>query len=151
MVKGRYIEGSENIDAVLNIRDKVFGEECGISAANTPLCEDAMAVHGIAYNDEDEIVAAGSLYFDGISFTIDKIAVLPEYRHQYYGDFVLKILIDKAAQANPDKIAGRCFKESAGFMESVGYVITEEGPDGIAEMILPSEKFKNGCCSCKGC
>ena len=150
MVKGRYMEGGANIDCVLDIRKKVFEEEFGISGAGKTVPGDEMALHAIAYDDDDKVVAAGTLYYDGITFTIDKIAVLPQNRKNYYGDFILKILIDKAASMSPSEIYGLCFSESTGFMESVGYITKSERKDGICEMVLPEDKFKGGCCSCKG-
>ncbi len=151
MVKGRYIEGANNLKCVLDIRKKVFEEEFGINGGGEALPDDNMAVHGVAYDDNDNIVAVGTLYFDGLKFTIDKIAVLPDYRKQYYGDFILKILIDKAAAVSPTEIYGKCFIESAGFMESVGYQKTGELSDNICFLTLPEEKMKGGCCSCKDC
>ena len=151
MVKGRYMEGAADIGGVLDIRKKVFEEEYKVSGAGSPSFDDNMALHAVAYDDNDKIVAAGTLYFDGLTFTIDKIAVLPDYRRHSYGDFVLKILIDKAASAAPKEILGRCFTESAGFMESVGFEKTADEADGICTMRLLEEKFKGGCCSCKDC
>ncbi len=152
MVKGRYIEGIDNMSEVLRIRGAVFGDEYGIEAAAEPSADDAMAVHAVAYNDNDEIVAAGSLYFDGETFTIDKIAVLEGYRGQYYGDFVLKVLIDKASQAHASEIYGNAFVGATGFMETVGYAAHgtayELGDNKVQPMILTSEKFANGCGSC---
>lgn len=152
MVKGRYIEGIDNMSEVLRIREVVFGDEFGIADASDPVIDDEMAVHAVAYNDADEIVAVGTLYFDGETFTIDRIAVLKEYRKQFYGDFVLKVLIDKAAQAHANEIYGNTFAGTEGFLASVGYVnhgtMYELGNNKVQPMILTSEKFANGCGSC---
>lgn len=98
MVKGRIIDTSadpkdkalEKIKEVIEIRKSVFDtdfDEKDISASHVLIFD----------NDDNRNVACGRIYMnDSYDFVIDNVAVLENYRNKKYGDFVIRMLVDKA-------------------------------------------------------
>mgnify|MGYP002854083650 CR=1 FL=1 len=151
MVRGRYLEGNTQLGEVLSIRKQVIGEELGMPQAAAECPEDMLSVHAVAFDDANRVVAIGSMHYEGEGFTISRVAVLPEYRKQYYGDFILKMLIDRAALANATEIYARVICEAAQFMETVGFSVEgvaqiEEGRE-ILTMKIGADRL--GCHACQ--
>ena len=95
MVFGKLVSGSEKneqMQQVTDIRNAVLGQELQLSIKEEP---DAFCMYALAYEGETA-VATGGISFDGESYQMKEVAVLPKFRRKKYGDFIVRLLIDKA-------------------------------------------------------
>lgn len=148
MVFGKFISGNNDLKQVQAIRRMVFKEELGLSGqADLP---DEFCIHAIAY-DGEKAAGTGRILFDGDRFTIAGIAVLPEYRGQKYGDFLVRLLVDKAMMSNAQEIHLDALEGTEGFFKTIGF-------EGCGEryqkcggrwipMILRTDQIHK-CCNC---
>lgn len=151
MVRGKYIEGIENLTEIQALRQSVFKEELGLDALAAFDDSDAFAVHALCYDEKEAPAGIGRITFDGKRFDISHIAIRKDLRGQEYGDFVLKMLINKAAIANADTIYALSLPEQSGFFEKVGFkkTGTQQTIQGITydDLILSGSLMH----MCKGC
>ncbi|BBF44601.1 acetyltransferase GNAT family protein [Lachnospiraceae bacterium KM106-2] len=117
MIKGQYLEYGCNLKQIAKIREEVFKEELDII--------DQTAIH-VLVSEADKYVAAGRVYINDDLFYIDKIAVVAEERHKYYGDFVARMLIDKAFQSGADQIFTYADKDTKKFFMRIGFHLIDE-------------------------
>ena len=90
MVFGKLVSGSEKNEQtrqVADIRSRVLEEECGLKIEEEP---EAFCMYALAY-EGDTPVATGGITFDGESYRIQEVAVLPEFRRKKYGDFIVRL------------------------------------------------------------
>jgi len=123
----------DDLTEVINIRSKVFVEEFRIPYNLEFDYMDDFAVHAIAYEKTDHAmqnnctteklaVATGRLFFDGDECWLDKVAVLKEYRGKEYGDFIVRLLLNKAFMAGIKSVNINSFITSEAFFEKIGFV-----------------------------
>ena len=90
-ITGKYILGGlGDLTEVKNIRS---------TALNESEDEDCEAIFALAFEEGEDFkkpVSTGRLLFLGEEFRIDQVVTLDEYRNKGYGDFVVRMLIDKA-------------------------------------------------------
>lgn len=124
MIHGKYIGQGEDLTAVKKIRDEVFNE----TEYNFHEELDELAINVIVDTDEciDEFrnttsqnesceetemtkavrtyAACGRLVLDieNDRFYADNICVLKEYRRKHYGEFILRMLADKANECRAE-------------------------------------------------
>lgn len=148
MVFGKFISGAGDLYGPLKIREKVFAEELGLSGPES--LPDEFCMHALAY-EGGKPVGTGRILFDGDSFTIAGLAVLPEYRGRKYGDFVLRLLIDKAMMSNAQEIRLDALEGTEKFFEKVGFSCAGRtfGRAGRSwtPMVLYTEQIHK-CCDC---
>ena len=96
MVEGKFFSGQDDLREIYQIRREVFTEELGELEEQD--ANDAISMHALAYT-EGKPVATGRIRFDGWEFVIDKVAVRKEFRGMKYGDFIVRLLIDRAMMA----------------------------------------------------
>jgi N-acetylglutamate synthase-like GNAT family acetyltransferase len=150
MVRGKYIEAQAEVPEVEEVRRRVFVDEYGF--CTEPMEEaDVFRIHAVAY-DNETVAGVGSISFDGERFEISHVAVLPQYRGQQYGDFIVRMLVNKAILANASEIYTCTTGQTGPFFETIGFekrTRTEErGGITFYEMCLPSGKLKT-CCGCR--
>lgn len=78
MVFGKLVSGSEKNEQtrqVADIRSRVLEEECGLKIEAEP---EAFCMYALAY-EGDTPVATGGITFDGESYRIQEVAVLPSF------------------------------------------------------------------------
>ena len=83
MVFGKLVSGSEKNEQtrqVADIRSRVLKEECGLKIEAEP---EAFCMYALAY-EGDTPVATGEITFDGESYRIQEVAVLPEFRRKIW-------------------------------------------------------------------
>jgi len=122
MIQGRWItnnDDSERIDYILNtVYEKEIKEHENFLHREL----DDMANHVVAIDMETgDIVGYGRVTFDLENFVIDNVAVLPEHRRKYYGDFIVRILVDKAISCAADAIYCAVPDSISHFIESIGF------------------------------
>lgn len=143
MIKGTYLSYNEDLTQVKEIRKEVFQKELNISADVEEDGEDMMAMHAIV-DFEGRKVGTGRMRFDGDTFILDKVAVLADCRGNGYGDFVVRMLLDKAFLANGTVIYSDATKETEHFFEKLGFVEIDEPyeEEGIIYIPMKVEKGK---------
>lgn len=92
MIEGKYLLFSDDFTDIFAVR-KQCEEYKGSSFVKDDL--DDEAVHVIAYEDGIPI-GTGRLLMHSNSFEVDKICVIPQKRNQKIGDFIMRLLIEKA-------------------------------------------------------
>ena len=102
-----------------SIREKVFMNEQGFKFDFDGKDDDAS--HAVIY-DGDKPVATGRFFTeDGLTFFIDKVAVLKEYRHRMVGSMLIRELEKEAIIDHVKKIVIFAQRKTAGFYKTLGY------------------------------
>ncbi|MCR5585558.1 MAG: GNAT family N-acetyltransferase [Lachnospiraceae bacterium] len=124
-ITGKYLLGSlGDLSDVIAIRDKVFIDEQGVAPELEHDGKDNEAIFALAFeegNDFKKPVATGRLLFLGDEFKIGRIATLKEYRGKGYGDFVVRMLIDKAFTMGAKEIFVDAQVQAVGFYKTIGF------------------------------
>lgn len=148
MIYGKFISGVDDLTEVKKIRETVFEQECGLTMLDE--MPDEFCMHALAY-EEEEVVGMGRILFDGDTFTIAGVAVLPEYRGKKYGDFIVRLLIDKAMMSNAREIYLDARKGTEHFFEIFGFQIHGAEYENLGgswiPMVLHTDQVHK-CCDC---
>lgn len=161
LVQGKLLNSGDDLSEVYNIRKKVFIEELGRNESEEFDDIDSEAMHVLIYeqnpnwqvnqidSDSKKAVATGRIYFDGVKCQISKVSVLKEYRGLKYGDFAVKMLLNKAFTSGINEISIISDIDVAGFFESIGFHKNADNfiEDGIEKcnMIIHSQDLIKLC------
>lgn len=145
IVKGIYLNGENDLSDAFKIRRKVFVEEQGIEEEIEFDKQDPYAIHALAYVD-GKAVATGRIIYDGDTYTIGKVAVLKEERKQQYGDFIMRMLIDKAFLHGAEEVILDSQASSVGFYEKLGFEKCGEIFEKAGIVQLPMRLRKGALC-----
>ena len=148
MVKGKFISGQEDLLVIHRIRKNVFGEDQPNQKWRD--IPDDKCMHVVAYSEETP-AAAGSIYYDGWEGVIHHVAVLQECRGQGLGDFVVRMLIDRALMADVSEISADIPIQTKGFFEKIGFHETESNGEFQKENYIKMKLDKTDihkCCDC---
>lgn len=147
-VKGKYLWYGDDLDDVFKIRRKVFGEEQKMSEEVLFDELDKVSVHAIVYDENEKPVASGRIAKDGDEYRIGKIAVLADSRGKKFGDFLVRMLVDKAYLAGANTIMVRAQLHAVGFYEKIGFKkcgnVFTDTRDGLT--VQPMELPKGSLC-----
>ena len=121
MIKGQYLSYGDDLTKVHEIRKAVFTEEYGIPEDVELDDDDIMAMH-VILDYENEKVGTGRMKDDGETFILDKMAVLKEHRNNGYGEFIVRMLLDKVFLANGKEIFTDATKDTVEFFKKIGFV-----------------------------
>lgn len=139
VVQGKYLCYGDDLSEAFEIRRKVFIEEQGVSAEEEFDENDDLAIHALVYDNKEnnKPVATGRVYHDGKHYRIGRIAVLKEERGKYYGDFVVRLLANKAFLAGAEEVIIYAQVSAVPFYEKIGFIsyggtFDEAGIDHIA-------------------
>lgn len=151
MVRGKFFSGQDDLSVIKEIRKQVFQDELAIPEVIENDGQDDFCMHVLAF-DGDLPVATGRISYDGWEFVISKVAVLKEQRGKMYGDFVVRMLIDKAMMSNAQQVKLDAFEESVPFFETIGFKVVG-GTGTLADkklvgMTLNTDAIHK-CCNCK--
>lgn len=150
MVCGKLVSGSERneeMQQMTEIRNAVLKEELHL-----PIQEDmdAFCMYALAY-EGDKAVATGGISFDGEVYRIQEVAVLAAYRKKKYGDFIVRLLIDKAMMSGAQVIEADIIKEAMPLFESIGFTISGEMYEKEGKIWAPMQLLVGSihkCCNC---
>lgn len=136
------------MEQVRKICRRVFVEELGIDQQGT--MTDEFCMNALVYAGE-EPAGMGRILFNGERFTIAEVAVLPEFRGEGYGDFVARLLVDKAVMSNAREVHLDAIQGTEGFFEKIGFQAVGEAFEGCGgrwqPMILKTDQIHK-CCDC---
>ena len=148
MVEGKFISGQEDLSEILRIREEVFGKEQAVQ--NRTDMPDDKCMHVIGY-DQGRPAAAGSIYYDGWECVIHSVAVREGCRGQGLGDFVVRMLIDRAFMANVLEMSVEVPVQLKGFFEKIGFHQEENNGDPGKGTYIKMKLGKtelHKCCDC---
>ena len=162
MIRAFFLLGDQDLSAALKIRDEVFVNEQGFSAELERDDMDMRAVHAVL-EDDDGPCGTARLFFDEGRWHIGRMAVLKEKRGRGYGDLMLRMMVDKALNADVDELYVGAQKRAQGFYDKLGFLVCgeeylEEGCLHVP-MLLTAERAHNvlfggcggQCGACAGC
>lgn len=123
MVFGKIISGNEDISDALMIRKKVFQIEQGVDPDLEYDDLDKIAMHGLIYTDMNRTnaVATGRILLLDDKCVMGRVAVLKDYRGMYYGDFLVRLLLNRAFTSGIDEIFIHSQLSAVGFYEKLGF------------------------------
>lgn len=128
MVKGIYLVQGEDIRIPLAIREQVFIREQGVLPEEEYDEWDAKAIHALAFNDDGEPVGTARLTLDDDGqFHIGRVAVLAAERRKGYGDFLVRMLIDRAFLCGAHEVYIGAQDAAIPFYETIGFTVCGEG------------------------
>jgi len=157
MIQGKILSFGDDLNEIYEIRTKVFVEELGISSDIEFDMQDPDAIHVLVYeeqilNQEEHLipVATGRITYDGEVCEIGHIAVLTNYRNRDYGDFAVRMLINRALLSGLNKITIISPQNVIGFFEKFGFIIdnNQNHDNSVLKMILNLNDIDT-MCKCK--
>jgi Predicted acyltransferase len=148
LVEGKFLSYNDDLTDAFEIRKQVFQLEQGVKEEEEFDDLDKEAVHVVIYIQQ-KAVATGRLLFDGDTFRIGRVAVLQEERGKQYGDFVVRMLMDRAFNSGAKEIFISAQIQTKGFYEKIGF--QQDGEEFIEAGIrhIPMKIEQNHVC--KGC
>lgn len=143
MIQGKILSYGDDLTDIFNIRRKVFIEEKGIPEEKVFDQLDKEAMHVLVYenisncSDKRTVdkkktpVAAGRIRYEDNVCKIDNVAVLKEYRNNQYGDFTVRMLLNKAFTAGIKDVQLLTTEDVTDFFRKIGFKVTtqESGQD----------------------
>ncbi len=148
MVYGRFAKTREDLETANAICREVFKEELGLAGDDGD--EEEFVLSALAFAGE-EPAGTGQLLFDETFCAIRDVAVLPQYRGAEYGDFIVRLLIDKALTAGAQEIHLDALAGTEAFFEKIGFepegTLFEKSGGQWQPMILKEARPHN-CCEC---
>jgi predicted GNAT family N-acyltransferase len=136
MIQGKLLSYGDDLKEVYEIRQEVFVDELGYPREYERDGLDSEAIHVLVYEQEkganpskEKVVATGRITLEGNSCSISKIAVLKEYRNKEYGDFAVRMLINKAFTAGIGEVRVEVTSKTAEFFRKIGFQYGEMAED----------------------
>lgn len=120
MIQGKFLYGTEDLSKVWRIRKAVFCEEQGVPEKIERDSLDKQSIHVLVCDCKKE-VATGRLYINDDFYKIGRVAVMKEERNQKYGDFVVRMLLDKAFTLGAKEVTLSAQYPVIGFYEKIGF------------------------------
>lgn len=120
IIQGKFKSYEDDLSDAFEIRKKVFQDEQNVNSEIDYDEWDKYAMHVVIYVS-DKAVATGRLVFDGDTYRIGRVAVLKEERGKQYGDFVVRMLVDRAFQSGAKEIILGSQLHVIGFYEKLGF------------------------------
>ncbi len=148
MIEGKFIHGDQDLSVIFQIRREVFCKEQKISEEEEFDGLDQKALH-VIISEKQCNLAVGRLVVIEDYYKIGRIAVLKEYRGMYYGDFVVRMLVDKAFQLGAKEVHVGAQTYAKGFYEKIGF--KQEGEEYMEVGIphIPMKLIRGSLCT--GC
>ena len=125
MIFGRYYLGLDHMDEIAPIRREVFGGEQGFSEDILFDETDETAIQAVVYKDINRTipVGVGRLHRIGTDgeYKIGRIAVKKEERGCGYGDFIVRMLVDKGLMMGADRVLVGAQPHAISFYQKIGF------------------------------
>lgn len=136
LIQGKILSYGDDLSEVIEIRKKVFIDELGYSSEMIFDDIDQFAMYVIVYEEDPnwkekksnvkKAVATGRIYYDGSTCEIGQVAVLKEYRRKQYGDFTVRMLLNKAFISGVNTVSLISPWNTVEFFKTIGFRVTDE-------------------------
>lgn len=121
MIEGKFLYGADDdLSDIFEIRRSVFVDEEGISEETEFDGLDHVCLHGII-KVEGKKLGAGRILYDGDTFWIGHIAILKEERGKKYGDFLVRMLLDRCFNSGAQVVLAQTKPGTERFFEKIGF------------------------------
>lgn len=150
MVSGKFASTWNDIKEVYRIWQEVFHNSEQMELVETSALNADM-VYVLVYEGKDNtnVIATGRLTLNEDVAMIDGIAVLNEFQGQYYGDFALRMLLNRALLKECKEITLESPASTIGFFEKVGFTVVsnqiKQQDASCISMIYPYNEIKKRC------
>ncbi len=147
-IKGTFLHYGDALDEIFDIRKKVFQDELGVSEKEERTEDDIDAIHAVAYKIEDEKtpVATGRIIIENGKYKIGRIAVLKEERGKQYGDFIVKMLVNKGFLSGAEEVYVGALKHAISFYKKIGFEECGEPYTDMGMLHYPMKISQGGVC-----
>lgn len=165
LIQGKLLGFGDDLTEAMQIRRRVFVEELGIPEDLEFDELDSQAIHVIVYeedpnwneqrhaNNDKKPVATGRIIYDGADCQIGHIAVLREYRGMKYGDFTVRMLLNKAFTSGINIVSVNSQDENVDFYQKIGFQRTGESfsvlGNKYCKMVIRPQNIATTCNKCK--
>lgn len=123
MILGKLIEYGQDTTDVLKIWEQVFMDD----ALQIQLeWKDEIAIYGVVHDENNNSLAAGKLIFTDNKYILDKIAVLETERKKGYGDFLVRLLVNKAFMSGAECVYATISSDLIEFYKKFGFKAINE-------------------------
>lgn len=142
MIEGKWFPPGTGIAQALQVRRAVL--EKGPDDA------DLMAWQAVAYF-AGHAAGTGRIWWQDGAFWLGDICVLPEFRKQRLGDFLVRLLLYKAQQHSARRVMLQAPQDMMPFFEKYGFTVEgTPGQDGSITLTLEGKDILlDGCAGCK--
>lgn len=150
MIEGKYLSEKDDLSQVYALREAVFQKELGFRAELERDDYDRLATHAIAF-EEGKPAATGRILYDGEIYRISRVAVGKEYRKKGYGDFIVRMLINKALLSGAQEIYTSTLLPGQKMFEAIGFEVCGEPYENGGLIYLPMwlrRENLHQCCNC---
>lgn len=151
LIQGKLLSYGSDLSEALEIRRQVFIKEYQKSETEEFDEKDSLAIHVIVYEQSEQKrpIATGRIVFDGSVCEIGHIAVLKEYRNLKYGDFTVRMLINKAFVSGIHEVNVKTPGQLIGFFTKIGFTMKESTdhiiPEVEYDMIIQDSDVQTCC------
>lgn len=116
MIQGKLIEYGQDLTDVEKVWNEVYKDD-----DNRVNWNEEIAVYGVIHDDLGNPLAAGRLTLDNGRYILSKIAVLEEERKKGYGDFLVRLLVNKAFMSGANCVYVTVNTEVREFFSKLGF------------------------------
>ena len=151
LIQGKILSCGCDLSEVFKIRKEVFVEELHIPEEVEFDDLDSIAMHVIVYEEagSKNTVATGRIFFDGTICEIGHICVRKEFRGKKYGDFAVRMLINKAFVSGIPEVCCNVSGDVIEFFQKIGFrkddKITEINQSKCYPMIIHDSDIVRAC------
>lgn len=153
MIQGKILSYGDNLSEAFYIRRKVFCEELGIPEKEEFDELDNEAMHVIVYDNtnSEEAIATGRISYHEGSCIISKVSVLKKHRGKKYGDFTVKMLINRAFVAGINEVMLTATEKDVEFFKKIGFSVTGINNKNryLYNMVISENQVSKACNHCK--
>lgn len=138
MIKGKYLSICDDLSDAVNIRREIFAADLDE--------KDNIAINTVVYDGTTPTGTGRIILEDGV-FTIDKTGVLEPLRNQGYGEFIVRLLADKALLSGAEYIYLNSPENTVSFFEKLFFKrdIKSIGENGMVPMLLKLSELTSPC------
>ena len=148
MIQGRFVSEAREQKIVEEIFRKVSGNRISHDIILDPM--DTLVQALVYEGAEDNCpTAAGSMILKKEEARIVFVTVLPEYRGKSYGEFLIRMMVDKAKTSGIQRITLWCEDSMSAYFQKFGFEADEEKtkPDEIVCINMTYKAIDGKCCS----
>lgn len=139
MFATKWALGTRDAHEAFSVREAVYVQELGQKKSEVFDEKDALAAHLIVLLDERPI-ASSRMLFEGKNARLQYFCVLEDVRKQRFFDLMLRVMLDKAARMQLERIYIEAPARFAPYFQSFGF-IEQASAQGIIKLMVETDKI----------